>query len=99
MRQAVLAGGQTTRQGFEVFERVAHIVFHRRRGGLVHQREQSRADVVVQVLRNALALFVAATFNGQVVGHGAPQLFNHAVSQARVLDRKNALAMARVAQL
>ena len=94
----MFTGGRAARQRFQILQRVAHIVFHVGWGRLVHERQQTRADVVVQVLRTALALFAAATLDRQVIGHRAAQLFDHAVGQPCVFSCKQALAAARIAQ-
>ena len=98
MRQAVLRRRQAARQRLQVLQRVADVVLHRGVGRLVHQRQQARADVVVQILRQALALFVAAALHRLVVDDGAAQLLHHAVGQAGVLVREQALAALGKAQ-
>ena len=95
VRQPLVAGGQAARQRLQVLQRVPDVVLHLRRLRLVHQRQQARADVVVQVLRDARALLAAPALDRLVVGHGAAQLLDDAVGQARVVAREHALAALR----
>ena len=87
VRQPVVRCGQAARQRLQVLQRVAHVLFHLGRLGLVHQRQQPRADVVVQVLREPRALLAAALLDGLVEGHRAAQLLDDAVGQPRVFAR------------
>ena len=59
MRQRMVRCRQAAGERLQVLQRVAYIVLHLGALGLVHQRQQARADVVVQVLRDALALLGA----------------------------------------
>jgi hypothetical protein len=77
---------------------VADVFLHLRVAGLVHQRQQPRADVVVQVLRDARTLFGATLFDGTVMSQHAADLLDHALGQAGIVVREQALAMAGVAQ-
>src|SRR5574343_1570390 len=84
-RQRVFLGGQAAGQGLQVLQGVADVVLHLLAGGLVHQGQQAGADVVVQVLGDAGALFAAAALDRPVVGQGAHELLADAVRQAGVL--------------
>ena len=62
--KAVALCGQAARERLQVLQRVADVVLHLPVGRLVHQREQPRADVVVQVLGDAPALGVLRVQQG-----------------------------------
>ena len=85
VRQQVRRRRQPARQRLQVLQRVADVVLHLRALRLVHQRQQARADVVVQVLRDAGTLLVAPLLDRAVECDRAHHLLEHAVGQARVL--------------
>jgi len=85
MRQAVAGCGQSASQRLQILQCVAKVVFHLARRCLVHQRQKPRADVVMQVLCDAHALFAATALDRRVEGHRASELVENLVGKSSVV--------------
>ena len=98
VRQRLARRCQPASQCLQILQGVPRIVLHLGRLGLVHQRQQPGADVVVQILSEPATLFAATLLHRLVERDGAPKLFADAVGQPRIVGGEQPPPLLRVTQ-